>query len=151
MALQRQLRQTSQPNLLNKISRFWLKGPAFAGLFFVLSAGTGGFPPGASRLSAAGQQYFRAFIDVFTPLIYVAKSGRSARWGRDFLTQAASFIPPDRKVQLILDALDFPASLLETADATPPSWGVQLFGGAQVFGNAENATLFAGAVERMLQ
>jgi len=83
VALQRQLRQTSQPNLLNKISRFWLKGPAFAGLFFVLSAGTGGFPPGASRLSAAGQQYFRAFIDVFTPLVLKRekKPGGNARWG----------------------------------------------------------------------
>ncbi len=103
------------------------------------------------RIFAQDYNLLAPSIDVFTPLIYVAKSGRSARWGRDFLTQAPSFMPPDRKVQLILDALDFPDSLLETANATRPSWGVQLFGGAQVFGNAENAALFARAVERMRQ
>ena len=90
-------------------------------------------------------------IDVFTPLIYAAKSGRSARWGRDFLAQSPAFVPANRKVQLILDALDFPDSLNETAAAMPSSWGVQLFGGAQVFGDAEKAAIFAGAVERMRQ
>ncbi len=87
--------------------------------------------------------------DVFTPLIYAAKSGRTASWGRDFLAQTPTFVAPDRKVQLILDALDFPDSLLETAEATPPGWGVQLFGGAQVFGDEDKAAIFAHTVERM--
>ena len=54
-------------------------------------------------------------------------------------------------MQLILDALDFPDSLIELTAARPPSWGVQFFGGAQVFGDAEKAAIFAGAVERMRQ
>lgn len=103
------------------------------------------------RIFAQDYDLLAPSIDIFTPLIYATKSGRLSRWGRDFLTQAPAFIPSNRKVQLILDALDFPASLLETASATPPSWGVQLFGGAQVFGNTESAALFARAVERMLQ
>lgn len=102
-----------------------------------------------ARIFAQDYDLLAPGIDVFTPLIYVAKSGRTPAWGRDFLMQAPAFIPPDRKVQLILDALDFPDSLLETAKAASPGWGVQLFGGAQVFGDAERATLFAQAVERM--
>jgi hypothetical protein len=103
------------------------------------------------RIFAQDYDLLASSIDVFTPLIYAAKSGRSARWGRDFLAQAPAFIPSTCKVQLILDALDFPDSLLETAGATPPSWGIQLFGGAQVFGDAKKTLLFAGAVERMRQ
>jgi len=90
-------------------------------------------------------------IDVFTPLIYAAKSGRSADWGREFLAAAPAFIPQDRKVQLILDALDFPDSLLATAIARQPSWGVQLFGGAQVFSDPDQATVFRTAVEQIRQ
>ncbi|MFO7633858.1 MAG: hypothetical protein R6W76_15040, partial [Caldilinea sp.] len=69
-------------------------------------------------------------VDVFTPLIYAAKSRRTAQWGARLSAQAPAFVPPDRKAQLILDTLSFPDSLLETAKSTPPGWGVQLFGGA---------------------
>jgi hypothetical protein len=102
-----------------------------------------------ARIFAQDYGLLAPSIDVFTPLIYAAKSGRTASWGRDFLAQSPAFVPPDRKVQLILDALDFPDSLLETAKATPPSWGVQLFGGAQIFGDDDKAVVFAHAVERM--
>ena len=102
-----------------------------------------------ARIFAQDYDLLAPSIDVFTPLIYAAKSGRSAAWGRDFLARTPAFVPPDRKVQLILDALDFPDSLLETAAAMPPSWGVQLFGGAQVFGDTEKAAIFANAVERL--
>lgn len=104
-----------------------------------------------ARIFAQDYDLLAPSIDVFTPLIYAAKSGRTASWGRDFLTQAPAFIPRDRKVQLILDALDFPDSLIETTEAMPPSWGVQMFGGAQVFGDAARAALFAQAAAKMRQ
>lgn len=102
-----------------------------------------------ARIFAQDYKLLAPSIDVFTPLIYAAKSGRAARWGRNFLAQSHTFVPRHRKVQLILDALDFPDSLLETAVATPQSWGVQMFGGAQVFGDSVRAALFAQVVERM--
>ena len=58
-------------------------------------------------------------------------------------------MPAQRKVQLILDALDFPASLQATAASTRPSWGLQIFGGAQVFGDPERAHIFQAAVEQI--
>src|SRR5262249_56659725 len=56
-------------------------------------------------------------IAVFTPLIYRAKSGRPATWGRAFLEHTPAFVPADCPVQLILAALDGPHSLLEAAPA----------------------------------
>lgn len=104
-----------------------------------------------SRIFAQDYGLLAPAIDVFTPLIYVEKSGRSARWGREFLEEAPDFIPPERKVQLILDALDFPDSLLATAEASRPSWGIQLFGGARVFGEPDQARIFQTAVEQIRQ
>jgi hypothetical protein len=94
-----------------------------------------------------GQDYtlLAPAIDVFTPLIYGAKSGRPATWGRAFLEAAPAFVPPDRKVQLILDALDGPASLIETATAAQPSWGLQIFDGASVFADPASAQVFQTA------
>ena len=109
------------------------------------------FEGALTRIFAQEYKLLAPAIDVFTPLIYVEKSGRSANWGRDFLEQAPHFIPPDRKVQLILDALDFPASLLATAEAAHPSWGIQLFGGAQIFADPDKARIFATAVEQIRQ
>ncbi len=63
--------------------------------------------------------------------------------------QAPRFVPAERKVQLILDVLDFPASLQAVADSPAPSWGIQLFAGAPVFADAMQATIFADAVERI--
>ena len=98
-----------------------------------------------------GQDYARLApsIDVFTPLIYCKKSGRTPDWGREFLHQAPSFVPAERKVQLILDAIDFPVSLLAAAASPRPSWGMQLFGGAQVFSDAEGARILRSAVEQI--
>ena len=95
-----------------------------------------------------GQDYARLApaIDIFTPLIYGMKSGRPLTWGRTFLESAAAFVPHNRKVQLILDALDGPASLAETAASARPSWGLQVFGGASVFANAASAQVFQSAV-----
>jgi hypothetical protein len=98
-----------------------------------------------------GQDYTQLApaIDIFTPLIYGAKSGRPAGWGRAFLEQAPAFVPRDRQVQLILDALDGPASLTEAAAATRPSWGLQVFDGASLFGDATFAQVFQIAVKRI--
>ena len=80
-----------------------------------------------------------------------AKSGRPPGWGRSFLENAPAFVPPQRKVQLILDVQDFPASLLAAAESQRPSWGLQMFGGASVFAAPEQARIFAGAVARIRQ
>lgn len=109
----------------------------------------GEFDGALGRIFAQDYALLAPAIDVFTPLIYAAKSGRTDDWGVQFLGQASTFVPPRRKVQLILDALDFPASLRATAAAQRPSWGVQLFGGAQVFGDRELALYFRVAVEQM--
>jgi hypothetical protein len=107
------------------------------------------FDGALTRIFAQDYRLLAPAIDVFTPLIYVAKSGRAPAWGRAFLEQAPVFVPGDRKVQLILDALDFPDSLLETAAASSPSWGIQLFDGSTVFGDPAAAQTFAAAVARM--
>ncbi len=98
------------------------------------------------RIFAQDYQLLAPAIDVFTPLIYAKKSGRPAQWAREFLEQAPGFVPPHRPVQLILDVIDFPASLHATAEASRPSWGVQLFGGAKVFADPAHAHVFQEAV-----
>lgn len=109
------------------------------------------FDGALTRIFAQDYELLAAAIDVFTPLIYVHKSGRLPEWGRTWLEQSADFVPAGHKVQPILDALDFPDSLLAVAESTVPSWGVQLFGGAQVFGDPVRAQQFRSAVERMHQ
>lgn len=101
------------------------------------------------RIFAQDYALLAPAIDIFTPLIYARKSGRGAAWGRDFLQAASGFIPADRPVQLILDALDFPASLTETAGSPVPSWGLQLFGGASVFRDPQQAEIFKQAVAQI--
>ena len=88
-------------------------------------------------------------FDIFTPLIYGTKSGRPTSWGRAFLEASPAFVPRGRRVQLILDALDGPESLAETASAATPSWGLQVFGGAAVFADPALAETFRASVERI--
>jgi hypothetical protein len=102
-----------------------------------------------SRIFAQDYDLLAPSIDVFTPLIYVEKSGRNAGWGREFLEASVEFVPDNRKVQLILDFLDFPDSLRATAGSTVPSWGLQMFGGREVLESAENRAIFHEAVERI--
>ena len=109
----------------------------------------GEFDGALTRIFAQDYALLAPSIDVFTPLIYATKSGRTAAWGREFLEASPAFIPADRPVQLILDALDFPASLHATAESRVPSWGVQMFGGAEVFREPEKAEVFRRAVEGM--
>ncbi|GAF84614.1 unnamed protein product [marine sediment metagenome] len=107
------------------------------------------FDSARTRIFAQDYALLAPAIDVFTPLIYAQKSGRSPGWGREFLERAPGFVPGDRKVQLILDALDFPGSLLATAASSRPSWGVQIFGGTQVFADPGRAQTFRRAVEQI--
>jgi hypothetical protein len=107
------------------------------------------FAGALARIFAQDYALLAPTIDIFTPLIYASKSGRTPGWGRDFLEQAPGFIPQDRKVQLILDAPDYPDSLLAAAESSVPSWGIQLFGGAQVFRDPDRACVFRNAVEQI--
>jgi hypothetical protein len=107
------------------------------------------FDGALTRIFAQDYALLAPSIDIFTPLIYAHKSGRPADWGRTFLAATPAFVPPDRKVQLILDALDCPANLHAIAAAQPPSYGVQLFGGAALFQQEGWAEQFAMGVAQM--
>ncbi len=102
-----------------------------------------------TRIFAQDYALLAEAIDIFTPLIYGTKSGRPITWGRRFLEHAPAFVPRDRKLQLILDAQDGRGSLSETAAATRPSWGLQVFDGANVFTDAGFARAFRTAVSRI--
>ncbi len=101
-----------------------------------------------SRIFAQDYGLMTPAIDVFTPLIYAQKSGRPPSWGADWLAAAPEFVPSDRKVQLILDVLDFPASLLALAALPDPGWGLQMFGGETVFGDPTLAARFRDTVSQ---
>ena len=101
------------------------------------------------RIFAQDYQLLSPAIDIFTPLIYGTKSGRTASWGREWLEASPAFVPAGNQVQLILDALDCPDNLTATGESTVPSYGLQIFSGAQVFANAEWAALFAAVVEKI--
>jgi hypothetical protein len=109
------------------------------------------FDGALARIFAQDYALMAPAIDVFTPLIYGEKSGRPPRWGRDVLEQAPSYVPSERKVQLILDMLDFPDSLQAVAESSVPSWGVQLFAGAPVFADSGQSRIFAEAVAHIRQ
>ena len=107
------------------------------------------FDGALSRIFAQDYKLLIPAIDVFTPLIYVKKSGRQAEWSREWLEKSVEFVPANRKAQLILDALDFPDSLLATAESTQPSWGFQMFSGADIFKSPEKTHIFAEAVQKI--
>lgn len=107
------------------------------------------FDRALTRIFAQDYTLLTPSIEVFTPLIYASKSGREAQWGRSFLEQASTFIPSTHKVQLILDALDFPHSLDAVAESSVPSWGIQMFGGANVFSEPDKARRFGEAIQKL--
>ena len=102
-----------------------------------------------SRIFAQDYELLAPALDVFTPLVYVAKSGRTAAWGREILQASPGFVPQDRRIQLILDTLDFPAGLEETSRSPVPSWGIQMFGGSSLFEEPGKRQVFRRAVERI--
>ena len=81
------------------------------------------FDGALTRIFAQDYALLAPAIDIFTPLIYCTKSGRPHRWGRDFLEASPGFVPAGKPVQLILDVLEFPGSLLDTAQSALPSAG----------------------------
>jgi hypothetical protein len=107
------------------------------------------FDGALTRIFAQDYALLAPAIDIFTPLIYGVKSGRPAGWGRAFLAQAPAFVPGGHKVQLILDAQDGPASLIETAASARPSWGLQVFDGASLFADPAFVQVFQSAVGRI--
>ncbi len=102
-----------------------------------------------TRIFAQDYQLLAPAIDIFTPLIYGKKSGRKPAWGREFLEASVGFVPAGHPVQLILDALDFPECVLSTAESKTSSWGLQLFGGASIFRDPEQAEIFGKAIQRI--
>jgi len=88
-------------------------------------------------------------VDVFTPLIYVYKSGREPSWGKAYLEASDRFVPPGKKVQLILDYLDFPGSLEKTARSGVASWGFQMYGGGAIFDYGEQIDIFRRSAEQI--
>jgi hypothetical protein len=109
----------------------------------------GEFEGALRRIFAQDYELMASSIDIFTPLIYARKSGRRPEWGREFLGGMVDFIPQDRAVMLILDALDFPESLLTVSQSSLASYGIQMFNGWQVFSEPGNAEIFRSAVERI--
>lgn len=97
------------------------------------------FDGALTRIFAQDYALLAAHIDLFTPLIYGVKSGRPPSWGRQFLGEATRFVPAGRRVHLILDALDGPESLAQTAASPVPTWGLQVFGGAALFADPDRA------------
>ncbi len=100
------------------------------------------FDGALTRIFAQEYALLAPSIDIFTPLIYAQKSGRSTQWGRQWLEASPSFIPARNRVQLILDALDGLQTLAATAQSNVPSWGLQVFGGAAIFAKPESARFF---------
>ncbi|MDF2671675.1 MAG: hypothetical protein K0R67_3981 [Paenibacillus sp.] len=105
------------------------------------------FDGALTRIFAQDYDQLADAIDVFTPLIYTAKSGQSAQWGREWLSRSPEFVPASSKVQLILDAKDYPDSCTETAASPVPSWGLQLFAGAPLFQDPVQSRAFQMTVE----
>ncbi|MBN1933752.1 MAG: hypothetical protein JW934_03755 [Anaerolineae bacterium] len=107
------------------------------------------FDGALTRIFAQDYALLAPSIDVFTPLIYARKSGRTSAWGRAWLERSPEFVPAGNKVQLILDVLDFPDSLVEMARSAVPGWGLQMFGGAEVFADEGRAQVFGDAVAQI--
>ena len=102
-----------------------------------------------TRIFAQDPGLLAPAIDIFTPLIYSSKCGRDAAWGRRYLEAAPGFLARESSIQLILDVLEFPASLQESAISSLPSQGVQIFGGAEIFRDPDQGALFSLAVGEM--
>jgi hypothetical protein len=111
----------------------------------------GEFDGALTRIFAQDYTLLAPAVDIFTPLIYAHKSGRKAAWGREFLEASPGFVPADRPVQLILDALDFPDSLLSLAESAVPSWGLQMFDGVSIFRDPQQTEIFRKAAAAIRQ
>jgi hypothetical protein len=108
------------------------------------------FNSALTRIFAQDYHLLAPAIDIFTPLIYCTKSRRPATWGRHFLEASSDFVPNERPIQLILDVLEFPASLQETALSEVPSLGIQIFGGGRIFEEDNKVQELAWQVAKIL-
>ena len=102
-----------------------------------------------ARIFAQDYALLAGAIDVFTPLIYADKCGRPPAWSAEFLERCRTFIPAGARVQLILDALDFPASMEAAAAAAVPSWGLQMYGGASLLEDPGRLAVWRELLARM--
>ena len=107
------------------------------------------YDDGISRIFGQDVDLMGDSIDVFTPLIYTAKSGRDYDWGKKYLEKSGDWMPARNKIQLILDAQDFPQSLEAAAASRIPSWGIQIFSGSSVFIDRRRAEQFCQAVNQI--
>jgi hypothetical protein len=107
------------------------------------------FDAALGRIFGQDYQLLAESVDVFTPLIYVHKSGREPTWGKAYLEASDHFVPPGKKVQLILDYLDFPDSLEATARSGVASWGFQMYGGGEVFDHPKQIDIFRRSAEQI--
>ena len=105
------------------------------------------FDGALSHIFAQDYTLLAEAIDVFTPLIYVKKSGRRSDWGRRFLESSPDFVLSGKLVQPILDFLDFPDSLTEITRSKVPSWGFQMFSGAKMFEKEADRKKFSKMVQ----
>ena len=100
------------------------------------------------RIFAQDYALLAPSIDVFTPLIYAAKSGRGAGWAAELLEASPGFLPAGRRMQLILDYLDYPSSMLAMLSSAVPSHGMQIYGGSRIFSDPVAARELGEAVSR---
>ena len=111
----------------------------------------GEFDGALSRIFAQDYGLFIEWADLFSPLLYAEKSGRSKRWSETFMNESESFLPAGAVVAPILDSLDFPECIEAIADATIPPSGFQLFAGATTFEDKTNLSKIGAAIERIAQ
>ena len=104
-----------------------------------------------TRIFAQDFNLLAGAIDIYTPLIYAAKSGRAPDWGKSYLEESGNWIPDGKKVQLILDYLDFPESLDAAAASKIPSWGIQVYAGSKIFTDRSQAERFRLATDKIRQ
>jgi hypothetical protein len=104
-----------------------------------------------SRIFAQDYSLFAGFTDIFTPLMYAEKSGRPHQWSRNFLEDSHRFVPKDKPVLPILDALDFPGSLEALVGLKENTYGgFQIFSGGDLFEDEEKKNKFYSLMKKIM-
>lgn len=102
-----------------------------------------------TRIFAQDYRKFAEFIDVYTPLIYAEKSGRPPAWSRTYLESTPLFVPAGKRVQPILDVLDYPGSLEAVLNSRIQSWGYQIFAGSTIFDDEDRVKALGAMTARL--
>jgi uncharacterized protein YfaT (DUF1175 family) len=127
---------------------FRFKSPASAGLFFALCLlSSEGLPLAAAKLSPSGQQYFRAFLETFTPLVLKReKKAGNPRWGeknRDcaglvrYLFWEAFQTHSDRFLDMYPDVRGLNPANGKELQSVAASWSSKNFTAPQLVGQAQ--------------